>query len=157
MTSERDRSLLAAYLATLWAGTLPTGKVFEFRLDRPLAGVDLLSRLGAGSAAIVTAWNPRSEPLSLDENRRRNRSLVAELAAEGLEAILCTGRSTLPGDDWAEESLLVPDCPRKVAVLAGVRWDQNAVVWWDCVKLPVLVVTREGFLGRPVGAEVGIE
>ena len=84
-----------------------------------------LKDLGWNEYFVITAWNPFSEPLSLDENRRRNSELekdLLELRADLLKAI---GRS----DDWKwfEESFAVRNINLREIVQMAVKYQQNAL------------------------------
>ena len=47
----------------------------------------LLKNIGHDCAAFITAWNPMSQPLSLEENRNRQQSLLDEVSDRGLTAL----------------------------------------------------------------------
>lgn len=74
----------------------------------------------------VTAFNPRSVLLDLEENRRRNADLQALIAALphrkglGLDA---------DGNWPAEESFLIAGLDREAALALGRRFEQNAVLF----------------------------
>ena len=57
------------------------GKQVDINIDYaiPNAIQQLFNRTQETSASIVTAWNPRSQPLSTTENKQRNRTLLDSL------------------------------------------------------------------------------
>jgi hypothetical protein len=76
----------------------------------------------------VTAHNPRSEPLSADENRARHQRLQIDVSARGYAAFPGEGI----GDDrtWPPEiSLLILGMSPAEAVALGAAHGQRAVVW----------------------------
>ena len=100
------------------------------RLSRDLDG--LLAGMHTRSAALITAWNPRSRRLPLRINERRMAELRHRL-----------GRSTqLPATGgtrtWKEAHLLVPGDLRRLKVLARL-FRQNAIVALASGRAPRLV------------------
>ena len=89
-------------------------------IGRRLPGA-LLRRLGARSATIVTAWNPRSRRMPDGWNRRMQRLLRQRLR----HATVVDAEGSLKG--WHEEMLLVTGDFRPCVRLA-VRFRQRAVV-----------------------------
>ena len=78
----------------------------------------------------MTAWNPRSEPRSLDENRRANELLRRELRSGGHS--FYGGHGKPDGSGWEpEESMLAIGVSREEALRLGRQFDQNAVVWGE--------------------------
>lgn len=99
-----------------------------------------LDRLG--SAAFITAVNPRSERLSEGENRH--------LSAALRQALESAGRSYLPGEgrdpkgQWpSEPSFLVLGIDRLQANQLARRFAQNAFVWCEAGKAPELVIAAK--------------
>lgn len=144
-----DRALMEAYLRTTYRVFFPddageegfTSSHCDVRIGQPLPAAleALLEKTGAGSFAIITAWNPRSRPLPIAENRARNQALLARLRT-------CAGL-VLPalgiGDEgeWEpEESFLAAGLSSEIIVEQAQAFDQNAVVggeqggvgelWW---------------------------
>lgn len=152
MNDSSDESLIAAYLETRWTGALPAGGEFDVGIGEAAEGERILASLGSATAAILTAWNPRSRVLAAEENRRRNDRLREEIAKLGLHSIHCVGAA----GEWREESILVPDLPLGRATGLGRDFEQNAIVWWDRAMAPALVVTRSGFAGLREGEIVDV-
>lgn len=74
---------------------------------------------------VITAWNPFSEQLSLDENRRRNSELEKDLLAVRGELLKAIGRS----NDWRwfEESFAVRNMSLSEIVEVAKKYQQNAI------------------------------
>lgn len=144
---SRDQELLRAYLRTCWV--VPSLHV-SFRLSDEHAVRGVLASLPSVTAVIITAWNPFSRPLELDENRARGAGLIRSLEEAGLPWVHCTGEAC-DGDtpEWSEESVLVPGITRDVAVRLGREWEQNSVAW--LAARSGLVVCADGFANRRAG------
>src|SRR5258708_4513248 len=79
MTSRRAH-LETAYCATTYRADTPEGSL-AVRVGDVDAGLDgLLARHASRTWAFITAWNPASQPLAEEVNRRRQRQLEAEVA-----------------------------------------------------------------------------
>jgi hypothetical protein len=137
--SLRER-LLQAYSATSFVADTPQGRL-ELRIGNLSPRLDrLLASLGAQSWAYLTAFNPRSEPLSDAENEKRHRRLEERIDALGFFAFAGEG----VGDDgtWpAERSLLVIGVSRSEAIDLGREFGQLAVVRGDLGSPPELIET----------------
>lgn len=114
-----DEALLAAYLATDYRIRLPQGGVASLRIGAPPPSALLQLTQGA-PWAVITAWNPRSQPMPRAWNRRAQRLLLAELHAHpdirAIRAAVGVGAS-----GWRESSLLVigPDAASLHSLCAG--------------------------------------
>jgi Protein of unknown function (DUF3293) len=60
-----------------------------------------------GSWFLLSAWNPASQRLPLAVNHARDAVLAAEIAARGLSAQRCRGRS--PDSSWSEDAWMISD------------------------------------------------
>jgi hypothetical protein len=143
-----NERLLDAYMRTSWR--LPHAPD-EVRIGAIEPAASLLADASAGTAAIITAWNPESRPLDGEENRRRNDELAKALA--GWRWKHCVGHAT-DGSDWSEDSFVVYDIDFADAVRLGEAFGQNTIVWWRRGEAPSLVVTRDGFAGLSLGSVV---
>ena len=74
---------------------------------------------------VITAWNPFSKQLSLDENRRRNSELENDLLAVNAELLKAIGRSN--DWKWFEESLAVRNMSLSEIVQVAKKYQQNAI------------------------------
>ena len=94
------------------------------------------------SAAILTAWNPRSQPLSFQENKTRNDQLNLALSQHTVFRALGQG-SDLSDISWpAEESYFIPGIKKREAELLAVEYGQYAYVWLDVDKEPLLIFSK---------------
>lgn len=128
MTDDVDHSLWQAYRSTRFEASTPTGLVV-IRIDQIHPQLDkILVELEGEEWAFITAWNPLSSALPLDENRLRNREMESFLRSR--EYRFYPGRGIPADSGWEpEESFLVIALSRESAVGIGRRFGQNAVVW----------------------------
>lgn len=84
-----------------------------------------IENLGWNQYFVITAWNPFSKQLQLDENRRRNNDLEEDLLAVNAELLKAIGRS----DDWkwVEESFAVRNMSLSEIVEVAKKYQQNAI------------------------------
>ena len=81
--------------------------------------------LGWNEYFVITAWNPFSKQLSLDENRRRNSELENDLLTVNAELLKAIGRSN--DWKWFEESLAVRNMSLSEIVQVAKKYQQNAI------------------------------
>ena len=80
---------------------------------------------GIGDVWIVTAWNPWSRPIQVEQNRARQVALRATVRGAGIAALDAEGRAL--DDEWAEESLALVGVPFEAAHAIARRFGQQAV------------------------------
>jgi hypothetical protein len=85
-----------------------------------------LETQGVDSWAFVTAWNPHSAPLSLEDNNQRQAALCAELGREGLAWV--PGEGVSEDGHWREPSVMITQVTFPWAEALGARYGQNAIV-----------------------------
>ncbi|MDZ7683966.1 MAG: DUF3293 domain-containing protein [Gammaproteobacteria bacterium] len=101
----------------------------------------LMVSMGVESAAFVTAWNPGSQRLPMDENLDRQADLLE--AIEKLRLNYFVGRGEHPGEGWSEDSYLILGIsPEEALALAG-QFGQNAFLWIPISGVPELRWTGE--------------
>lgn len=119
--------LAAAYLQTTYWVETPE---FPARLRVGVAAPEFdacLQPLGVTEWALLTACNPRSEPLSPSENRRRRQLLAQRLWQAGYIAWPALGVGDV--SDWyPEASLCVLRITAEAACEIGREFHQNAIV-----------------------------
>jgi len=94
------------------------------------------------SAAILTAWNPRSQLLSSKENKARNNELNSALNQYSVFRALGQG-SGLSDTSWpAEESYFILGIKKEEADILAVEYGQYAYVWLESEKPASLIFTR---------------
>lgn len=102
----------------------------------------LLASFNVESAAFLTAWNPNSEQLPLEENYDRQAELLEEIEKKRLNYFV--GRGEHPGGDWVEDSYLVLGVTGQQANALARQFDQNAFLYISMSGVPELVETSEG-------------
>ena len=108
MTSEID--------AGLW-------QVFDDTTLEFVAGVKELKQLGWEKYFVLTAWNPFSQKLSLEENKSRNLDLENDLLKFEIPFARVIGHSSTW--DWFEESFAIKDLEK--ALELGRKYEQHAI------------------------------
>lgn len=99
---------------------------------------DLLKRLNVSSWCFITAWNPLSIELSLQENTKRNEELFADLHDD--QVIKGEGRD--PNGKWhPEQSFLIIGISRKKAVDLAVKFGQRAIIYGETNQPAELIET----------------
>lgn len=94
--------------------------------------------LGVKSVLHITAWNPFSRLLALEENRQRQALLFQTVTNSGL--VFCAGFGRDPTGEWSgEEHLVVFGVDRDYAVRLAGEFEQNAVLWADESAVPELL------------------
>jgi hypothetical protein len=116
--------LVSAYRATRYHVRLPGGRRCTVRIGqtcpRPLA-----ERLGPDAGfAVISACNPRSQPLDARENRRRSRALVERIAADQARCLPAVGVL----GEWREPGMCVFGLPLPRLDALARAFDQNAIV-----------------------------
>lgn len=90
------------------------------------------------SAAILTAWNPRSEPLTIKENTQRNSELYSYLLQKNFIVLKAMGQGR--DKNWpAEESFFISGLNKKEAKQIAIQFEQNAYVWIEREK-PIALI-----------------
>jgi hypothetical protein len=136
-----DAALVAVYRATDYV-IFDDERQITLRIDEvnPAAD-DLLRRLGAATATLITAWNPESVPLLAAENDRRQAMLWQWIADHRLFAFSTEARD--PSGQWpAEEGYLILDIAAETVAALGREFDQNAIVTIALGQAPELILLR---------------
>lgn len=135
---KADETLRKAYLQTTYR-VATTPQPVDIRVGARNPALDrLLQAKGAREWAFVTASNPQSQPLSDDENARRNREMKQSLLAAGWRSVDGVGLPATPG--WRpEQSVLILDIGRTAAMTLASRWQQKAIVCGMLGKVAELV------------------
>tara|TARA_Y100001956_G_scaffold80685_1_gene96386 strand:- start:4504 stop:4893 length:390 start_codon:yes stop_codon:yes gene_type:complete len=96
-------------------------------------------RMECDSFAIVTGWNPASQWLSKDKNRRNNQQLRREIDHTYYVEVLV-------GDEdfsWAEQSFAI-QINRERAIELGIKFGQNAIYFVEHGELYLLSCLSDG-------------
>jgi hypothetical protein len=92
-------------------------------------------------SAFITAWNPFSQILSLENNLVRQDALAEELARRSLSYVEGLGKHK--SNQWpGEESFLVFGLTLEAAKTLGSKLEQNAIVWSGKDAVPQLILLR---------------
>ena len=134
------KDLLNSYLHTSYTIYPAAGENLVFKINKTNATLDLfLQQQHAIAFALLTAWNPRSQLLTVAENRRRNQLLRTDVqryrtfAAAGVPAA---------GEDWEPEtSFFILNITPDEALLLARKYEQNAFVYGSLNEPPRLVET----------------
>lgn len=118
--------LMRAWLATTYRVQLPDGPV-DLRIGQVSAPLDeFLRRLGVDCWAVISAANPRSQPLSDEENQRRQEELGRILQQTGCACF--PGENHSRSGDWpVERTWLVPGLEEQAATALAERFGQHGL------------------------------
>lgn len=137
-----DKDLREAYCRTTFLADTPKARL-ALRVGQRSAQLDdLLAAKGVTTWAYMTAFNPGSRLLPVDDNARRQRELESLVSSLGFESYRGEGI----GDDgqWPPEaSLLVLGIGRSDAICLGQRFGQIAVVFGELGHKAELVVCEQ--------------
>ena len=91
------------------------------------------------SVSLVSALNPGSVEVPIEENQASNLRLEAALKESGVDFDAAWGAS-LPGIEppWKEDGVSVRGLTRIEAAALGKEWGQQAVVWLDAESTELL-------------------
>ena len=135
--ADYSDDLVAAYLNTRYRVphfdlTLKIGEA------NPVADAILLAHR-TRQAAFLTAWNPRSSPLPVLENQKRNETLETRIASCRLRYF--SGLGIPPeGENWtAEESFFILHIDLASARGLAEAFEQNAFVYLSYQQPPQLI------------------
>ena len=138
--SRVPRATIEAYLATDyriqgdWPLVLRIGQA-----DEQLAA--LYRKHAVQQAALLTAWNPFSEPRLDAENRAEQVRLISNLDRLNLQHQPAHGAD--PTGQWPpEDSRLVLGLDLATAVSLGRQFSQNGFVWAAADATPTLILLR---------------
>lgn len=92
------------------------------------------------SAVVLTAWNPKSQLMSLQQNKKRNVELKKTLQKNNFTVLNALGH----GNDllWpAEESFFIAGIKKQEVENLAIDYGQYAYVWLEAEKPASLVLT----------------
>jgi len=130
-----------AYLATTYSVFIDNNK-YDINIGKHLPSDinDIINK--EKSAVILTAWNPRSQPLPPQENKERNYKLKLQLKNFIVFNALGQG-SGLSDTSWpAEESYFILGINKIEAERLAVEYEQYAYVWFDVDVVPSLILSK---------------
>jgi hypothetical protein len=130
-----SKDLLEGYQATCYSILKPNIDIYIGRENEALQS--FLNGRHFDSWCFITAWNPFSKALSLEENNVLNKKLEADLI--NYVVFPGAGRDTL--GDWPPEiSFFVGNITKENAVFLGKKYEQNAIVYGEVEKMAELII-----------------
>jgi hypothetical protein len=125
--TKTQKVLANLYRATTFRVESPDG-IIDIRVGEKHPRIDaLLSHHKVTEWAYITAWNPRSQLLSAEQNALAQVQLTDVVLERGLGFYGGSGIPDNPG--WtAERSVWIAGISRQAAVELGARFGQNAIV-----------------------------
>lgn len=125
-----DSELRSAYYNTTYVVHAPDGDI-NIRIGSLNELLDrLLQEHHSQSWAFITAWNPRSSQLSIDENDQRQHQLKKMLGEHNF--ITFAGHGVGDSGNWPpEESFLALGIDQETAIRIGRMFEQNAIVFGE--------------------------
>lgn len=112
-------------------GTIHLGKL-NAHIDEQLGTYD--------TWAFITAWNPASTALPIEENHRRNLEMSSHLVRYNLSGYSGFGSSRDEDIDWTEEHLFIPGMSIDLASNFAKHYGQNAVLVGEKHKKSKLII-----------------
>ena len=114
------------YLTTTYVVFFDNNK-YDIRINEPIPSA-INQLLKSQPAAILTAWNPRSQPFPLHENKTRNNYLCALLNNDLVLDALGQGDDAM----WpAEESFCILGMTKDEVEKLAVDFGQYAYIWLE--------------------------
>lgn len=134
--------LISAYRAASYE-VVAGETVIRIRVDQACPGLEnLLHAYGAATAALITAYNPRSRKQSAEDNAKSHVALLDAVESMGQEHL--PSRGCDPEGQWpTEEGLLIFGISRGEALELARRFDQYAIVWIEDKRPSALVLTDQ--------------
>jgi hypothetical protein len=120
--------LIEAYRNAAFVVDGPDGEIV-LRVGQTSQEIDnLLSTYGVAECAFVTAWNPRSVRLEVNQNSLRHSELIERVCQLGYHFF--SGRGIGENKAWTpEESVLVLGIGQRLALDLGRSFGQNAIIF----------------------------
>ncbi len=142
MTSAIYQDLLSIYQKSDYRVLGEGESAFVMRIGEPCPSLrNLLQRAGVSSSCFISAYNPRSEPRTDEENARAQAQLVEDVRLMGLSFLEGVGEDP-DGACAGEPCLLVLGISHEGTVMLGNRYGQNAVLWSESEGVPQLLLLR---------------
>lgn len=130
-----SKELLLGYEATCYSIINPKIDIYLKKENKELNS--FLKERNFTSWCFITAWNPFSKALSIEENKVLNLLLEADL--KNHHFFPAEGKDTL--GDWPPEiSFFVGNVSREYAIDLAKKYEQNAIVFGVVDALAELIV-----------------
>jgi hypothetical protein len=133
---------VARTTVTRFCGDVCAKRAYKARKRLEAINESDINKRGANCAAYITAWNPLSEELNLQQNRVRNQQLLADLHHTIESNNIIRGIGKDPTGVWAgEESFLVVGISEDHIHQLALKYGQNAYVYYQLGKNAELITT----------------
>ena len=133
-----SKELLLGYEATCYSILNPKIDIYLGKENEALQS--FLKEHDFKSWCFITAWNPFSKALSVEENIALNLLLEKDLTSYAVFA--AEGKDTL--GDWPPEiSFFVGGISKEEAILLGKKYEQNAIVYGEINSPAELILLVE--------------
>jgi hypothetical protein len=130
-----SKELLLGYEATCYSILNPKIDIYLTKENEALQS--FLTEHHFNSWCFITAWNPFSNALSLEENQRLNSLLEQDLT--NYAVFPAEGKDTI--GNWPPEiSFFVGGISKEEAIDLGKKYEQNAIVYGEIAALPELII-----------------
>jgi hypothetical protein len=128
LNDATEQGLADLYRATTFRVDAPDG-VIDIRVGNRHAGLDaLLSKLSVTDWAFITAWNPGSRLLSLEQNEAAQEDLI-RMVRDQYKCRYFPGSGIPDNPGWTpERSVWIAGISGTDAASLGERFGQNAIV-----------------------------
>jgi len=134
-----SEELLRAYLQTEFCFSVPEHVDCRLVIGEACPELAALMIDGAGTAAVLTAFNPRSQPTAVEDNADAQRALRADLEDGGWTIFEGAGRGRT-GEWPPEPSFLVIGISFGDAGHLAAKFGQNAIAFSGLDGIPRLVI-----------------
>lgn len=133
-----SQELIDAYHATTYHVQLPGGDI-SFRANEPAPKINAFTAdQGATTWIFITAYNPYSQQLSLEENEQRQVLLKNLLVTLGYR--FYEGAGVGDSGEWPPEpSLFVLGLTQEKALAFGRVFEQNALIFCEVGGVPEIL------------------
>lgn len=128
MELKAKKQLEQSYLDTTYS-VFTNNEKYDLYINQ-LIPSEIEQLLENKSAVILTAWNPRSQALSIEDNMLRNLDLLRSLSNMDYLVFEALGQGADPS--WpAEMSFLIIGITQKEAENMAIEHEQYAYVWLE--------------------------
>lgn len=128
-----DPSLLEAYRQTDYH----FGDTF-LNIGEPCSkAASLLQPFTPNGGLFITAWNPLGKELTVEDNKKANQKLKAELLKQGFNVI--DGYGVSKDGKWREDSFFAYPVNKETSLKLCCDFHQNAVVYVSFEGVPELL------------------
>lgn len=130
MTNNIKTELKQSYIDTTYSVFVENTQ-YDIKIGKTLPSAITKLLGNENTAAIITAWNPRSQAISLTENKSRNEVLYSKI--KKFTVYKAIGEGSDPS--WpAEDSYFILGINLKEIEQLAVEFEQNAYVWLETTK-----------------------